>query len=258
MCGVQEAFAPGRPPFELSEVSARVGAERTAFALRWIRPGMRVLDLGCGTGVTTHGLASAADELRVVGVDHVPGPVGETAGYAVGSSIVDFVAGSEYALPLPEGGFDLAFAHGLFETVARPDAVLAELWRVLRPGGVLALSTPDWSRAKLRPKTANVVAALRGYYLLRRRDGGDPFAGRGIAAAVARAGFGDVREHVRHRADLTYRELSREVENGLIAGLESAGADHPQLASAARSAWVWSRGGDGQFSQCWVDVVATR
>jgi hypothetical protein len=50
------------------------------------------------------------------------------------------------------------------------------------------------------------------------------------------------------------------VESRLDSALEDPdfGRDRDQLASAARSALTWVRGGDGDFSQCWVEVTATR
>ena len=173
-------------------------------------------------------------------------------------STVDFVAGSAYALPVSSESVDLVFAHGLFEHLGRPVEALREMRRVLRPGGVLALSTSDWSRARLRPKTVNVVAALRGHYLLRRRAGGDPFAGKHIAALVEQAGFREVRTHARFRPDMGYRDLARYVESRLDEALSASSADRDQLASAARSAWAWSHSGDGDFSQCWEELLAVK
>nr|WP_276320531.1 methyltransferase domain-containing protein [Amycolatopsis suaedae] len=226
-------------------------AARAEFAARLLRPGMRVLDVGCGAGVISRMLATSVPDVRVVGVDEV-----NRLGSA--RSIVDFVGGSVYALPLADGAVDLAFAHGLFDHLRDPAAALAELHRVVRPGGRLALSTSDWSRAKLRPRTANVDAALRGYYLLRRRQGADPFAGKRLADLVTAAGFAEVRSHARFRGDVAYRDLARQVEAALAAALDTPSRDHQQLTSAARSAWVWSRAGDGEFNQCWVELTATR
>ncbi|GAB3482820.1 class I SAM-dependent methyltransferase [Amycolatopsis cihanbeyliensis] len=224
------------------------------FVLPLLRPGMRVLDAGCGSGAITLGLEAATRGVRLLGVDRA---LGETAPAAPDSSTVDFLAAAADSLPFPADSMDVVFAHALLERVADPAAVLGEFGRVLRPGGALALSTSDWSRARIRPRTANVDAALRGYQLLRRRDGGNPFAGRRVAEQVQRAGFTDVRSRTRYLPDRDYRELGRAVEAELAVALESAGSDRALLASAARSAWVWARGGGGEFSQCWVEILAT-
>ncbi|MEU5259861.1 methyltransferase domain-containing protein [Amycolatopsis sp. NPDC021455] len=254
-----EGYAPGYGRDAVSMMAARTAAERATFAQPLFRPGTWVVDLGCGPGAITLGLAA---ESRVAGVDVDAGQVAlaRAAARRAGRSTVDFLVASAYDLPFASGSVDVAFSHALFEHLARPADALAELRRVLRPGGKLALSTSDWSKARLRPKTANVDAALRGHYLLRRRAGGDPFAGRHIADECARAGFTEVVSRVRYREDMSYRDLAKYVESRLDAAIADPefGRDRDQLASAARSAWVWTRGGDGDFSQCWVEVTATR
>jgi ubiquinone/menaquinone biosynthesis C-methylase UbiE len=259
VCGVLEGYAPGYGRDAVSMMSARTAAERATFAQPLFGPGMWVVDLGCGPGSITLGLGAGS---RVTGVDVDAGQVAMARDVArrAGRSTVDFLAASAYRLPFADGSFDVAFSHALFEHLAAPSDALAELRRVLKPGGRLALSTSDWSKARLRPKTANVDAALRGHYLLRRRAGGDPFAGRKIADQCAAAGFTDVVSRARYREDMTYRDLARYVESRLDAAIADPefGRDRDQLASAARSAWTWVRSGDGDFSQCWVELTATR
>lgn len=247
-----EGYAPGYADDVLSMMSARTAGDRAAFVVRLLRPGMSVLDVGCGPGTITRGFAPLVGEAgRVVGLDPEPGRFPR-------ESTVDFVAGSVYALPVQAETFDVVFAHGLFEHLIRPRDALAELHRVLRPGGTLALSTSDWSRARLRPRTANVDAALRGHCLLHRRAGGDPFAGKHIADSVTLAGFRNVQVHSRFRPDMTYRSLAKYIESRLDEALKASTTDRDQLASAARSAWSWSNAGDGEFAQCWVELRATR
>ncbi|NIH86695.1 methyltransferase domain-containing protein [Amycolatopsis granulosa] len=246
-----EGYAPGVERDALSIMASRTAADRAEYVLRVLRPGMRVLDVGCGPGTITAGLATVAGRGCVVGVDREPRQFPK-------SSTVEFVAGDVYALPVADESVDLVFAHALVEHLARPAHALAEMRRALRPGGVLALSTSDWSRARLRPGTANVAAALRGHYLLRRRAGGDPFAGKHVASWVSAAGFRDVRTHGRFRSDMSYRALARYVEARLDAALSASPVDRDQLASAARSAWAWSHGGDGEFAQYWVELLAVK
>lgn len=230
------------------------------FVLPLLRSGMRVLHVGCTAGGLTRSLGTAAHPIHVLGVDADPGLLADarqdTESAAV--STVDFVAGVPGGLPFADRVFDVVFAQGVVELVTDPAGLLAEMFRVLSPGGTVALSTTDWSKARLTPRTANVDAALRGRHLVRRRAGGDPFAGRRIAAQLAVAGFRDVQAKTRYRPDVGYLELARQVEAELAAAIEANGHD-PLLASAARSAWAWVRSGDvGDFSQCWVEVVARR
>src|SRR3954464_15779036 len=95
-------------------MSARTAAERATFAQPLFRPGMWVVDLGCGPGSITLGLAA---ESRVAGGD-VGGGRGAGAGAAprrAGRSTVDFAVASAYDLPFADGSVDVAFSHALFE-----------------------------------------------------------------------------------------------------------------------------------------------
>ncbi|WP_051792403.1 methyltransferase domain-containing protein [Amycolatopsis jejuensis] len=219
-------------------------ADRAAFAHPLFTPGMTIVDLGCGRSPIT-----APPNARVIGVDLNPAP-----------STVDHVTATAYALPFATASIDAVFSHALFEHLENPLAALTEIHRVLRPGGHLALSTSDWSRAKLTPKTPNATAALRGHYLLHRRQGGDPFYGRTAPTHVAAAGFTNIATRTKYREDHTYKNLATHIKNALAAALTNPPAtDHDQLTSAARSAWSWHKSATtGDFAQCWQELTATR
>jgi SAM-dependent methyltransferase len=113
---------------------------------RWADPyvrGRRVLDLGCGTGYGTASLAGVAS--HVVGVD-VSAEAIRLATGDFGSSGAEFrqVADpSRNRLPFEDGAFDAVLSFQVIEHLDRPAAYLAEAARVLAPGGVLLLATPD-------------------------------------------------------------------------------------------------------------------
>ena len=70
MCGVLEGYAPGYGADAVSMMAARTAAERATFAQPLFRPGTWVVDLGCGPGSITLGLAA---ESRVTGIDRDAG-----------------------------------------------------------------------------------------------------------------------------------------------------------------------------------------
>ena len=108
-----------------------------------LRPGQRVLDLGCGRGATSVFLAQQYD-VEVVAFDLWIDPaeiraVIEPAG--VGDR-VHVVQGDARALPFPDGAFDAIVSIDAFEYFGADPRFLPGLLRVLRPGGTIGMSTP--------------------------------------------------------------------------------------------------------------------
>ena len=92
-------------------------------------------------------------------------------------------------MPFSGKSFDAVLSHAVFEHLARPLAALAELRRVLRPGGVLGVCSSDWGDAQIEPRGEDVDLALRCHLLLRRKAGGDPYAGARLPGWIEAAGF---------------------------------------------------------------------
>ncbi len=102
--------------------------------------GLRVLDLGCGTGASTAALLRAAPRARITAVDASAGML-RRARAKRWPDHVDFVHAAAEDLPLPaaRGPFDAVFAAYLFRNLADPDRVLAAVRALLAPGGRLAV-----------------------------------------------------------------------------------------------------------------------
>jgi 2-polyprenyl-3-methyl-5-hydroxy-6-metoxy-1,4-benzoquinol methylase len=98
-----------------------------------------VLDAGCGVGWGTATLAAAS--ARVTGVDVAPIAVEEARrGYGAQA---EFAVADLLELPFEDGRFDAAVCFEAIEHVADPGRALDELRRVLKPGGLLLISTPN-------------------------------------------------------------------------------------------------------------------
>jgi len=131
-----ERVVPGKVEVDLwNEHFSRYALAASRFA-----SGKRVLDLGCGTGYGSAELARVA--AAVTGVDVAE----EAVAYArehFARENTTFVVASAAATGLPDASFDLVTAFEVIEHLADWKALLAEVRRLLAPGGVLLVSTPN-------------------------------------------------------------------------------------------------------------------
>ncbi len=126
--------------------------KRTLVTMASARPGMRALDLACGTGDITFALEDGG--ARAVGLDITPRML-ELARLKRDRSTSAFVAGDMMSLPFPDAVFDVVTTGYGIRNVPKISPALAETRRVLRPGGVLL--SLDFNRPSNR--------VVRGVYL---------------------------------------------------------------------------------------------
>jgi ubiquinone/menaquinone biosynthesis C-methylase UbiE len=133
------------PVYELWARATESRARRRVLELASPARDEDVLEVATGTGVQLAGLAEASPEGRTVGVELSEGMLRSSrrrlAARGLGDR-VELLAGSGLELPLPDESFDLAVSSYMLDLLARDDIprALAELKRVLRPGGRLVLS----------------------------------------------------------------------------------------------------------------------
>lgn len=118
-------------------------------------PPLRVLDVGCGTGLLASRIGRELTRVRIVGCDFSRGMLREAREHHPETS---WVQGDALRLPLRSGSFDAVVSTEAFHWFPDPDAALAEFFRVLRPGGrlLVALVNPPFelmSRAALLGST---------------------------------------------------------------------------------------------------------
>jgi ubiquinone/menaquinone biosynthesis C-methylase UbiE len=104
--------------------------------------GERVLDVGCGTGSLTFALPQAAEVSEVAAIDYSPVFV-EEAQRRNRDPRITITQGDACAIPLPDGRFDRAMALLVLHFVPEADKAVAEMRRVVRPGGVVAAAVWD-------------------------------------------------------------------------------------------------------------------
>lgn len=110
----------------------RTADNSAAYLLDKLRPGDDVLDVGCGPGTVTVGLADRVTPGRVVGVDNTWQVLAEARALTARSAATDlsFVVGDAYRLAFADESFDVVHAHQLLQHLTDPVAGLSEMRRV--------------------------------------------------------------------------------------------------------------------------------
>lgn len=245
----------------------RTAEEAAAFVRPWIRSDMRILDVGCGPGSITAGLARWVPEGEVVGVDAAADVLEHARERAEKQGVpnVRFEEADAYELPYPDGSFDIVYAHQLLQHLGSPVDALREFRRVLKSGGAVAVRDADYGTMIHWPHSPEIDRFFDVYAQVARANGGEPDAGRRLLEWVAEAGLGEpvyttsswtfaTPEDRKWWADLW---AGRTVVSSYADRVEELGiSDREELEALGDEFLRWAEGPSATFSFIHGEVVA--
>jgi ubiquinone/menaquinone biosynthesis C-methylase UbiE len=250
-------------------IEERSAADYADFLLPHLDGGSRVLDVGCGQGTITLGLAEQVG--HVVGVDLSDGEFADAQEYAAehGIESVEFRVGAVEALDFPDDHFDACLCHSMLETVDEPLEALREIKRALRRGGVLGVACVEYGGLILAGPNEEL---LRRFYSVRERvwqleNVADPYRGRRLRGLLERAGFDEVVATTKYfcygtpeAVDAFGRARAADCGDGWYAssakkhGLASDG----DLAAMSRAWLEWSQSPEAYLAFAWCRALGRK
>jgi SAM-dependent methyltransferase len=163
-----------------------------SFDLLEAGPGAVVVDVGCGLGDDVRALAlRTAPGGRAIGVDMSASMIDEARRRSAGGTGAggEFHVADATSLPLDDGAADGCRCERLLQHVEDPAAVVREMARVVRPGGVVLAAEPDWGTLVVDGGDPEIEAALAAVAMARVRS---PAAGRSLRRLMSEAGLAEV------------------------------------------------------------------
>jgi SAM-dependent methyltransferase/GNAT superfamily N-acetyltransferase len=161
--------------------------KRTSIEAMGLRPGDAGLDVGCGTGDEVRLIAGRVGASgRAVGVD-VSGDLLAAARERTPAGVAaEFVVADAHALPFADGEFAAARVERTLQHVADPAGAIAQMARVVRPGGRVVAVEPDWDTLVVSSAEHQTTRAILDEL---RASGRNPAVGRAVAGYFADAGI---------------------------------------------------------------------
>ncbi|MEE2852962.1 MAG: methyltransferase domain-containing protein [Actinomycetota bacterium] len=172
----------------------RTAEDSAAYLLPHLRPGLSVLDVGCGPGTITADLAARVAPGPVTAVDQVADvlSVARDEVQRRNLSNVSFATADVHNLDFPDDAFDVVHAHQVLQHVSDPIAALREMRRVCAPGGIVAARDADYSGFIWYPEASALELWRDLYRRVARANRGEPDAGRRLLSWAQQAGFVDI------------------------------------------------------------------
>jgi ubiquinone/menaquinone biosynthesis C-methylase UbiE len=246
----------------------RTAENSAGYLLDRLRPGLSLLDVGCGPGTITWDLGRRVAPGAVIGVDTSEEVLTEAraAAEAAGAATVSFEAGSVFDLRFDDDSFDVVHAHQVLQHVGDPVAALTEMRRVCRPGGVVAARDSDYPGFRHYPDDPDLDRAMAAYGELTRVNGTHWDAGRRLLAWAHAAEFTSVVPSASTWCFATPEDrlwwgglwAERFVRSALAEQLLDHGIASAHDLSSFADAWRrWSESPDGWFVVLHGEILAS-
>lgn len=185
-----DTYTPGYSEPILNFMARHTAEAHAGFFLTELQPGWRLLDAGCGPGTITLGLARKVAPGKVIGID-VEESQFESARKQVEREglNLELRQASVYELPFEDGSFDAVFSHAVIEALSDPAAAIAELRRVLKPGGLIGVRAGDMGGLLLDSASDGPAQMFAAYMANQKGDSKDPNIGRKLGRLLRSGGF---------------------------------------------------------------------
>lgn len=174
-----------------STADAIMAQRQRTFELAGAGFGRRILDVGCGPGHDAIAMARlVGNGGEVVGVDRSEAMIQEARQRVKGLGLpVRFEVGDVMALPFPDHYFDGCRADRLFQHLTDPERAMAELVRVVRPGGSVVVADPDYGSAMMDVSDIHLGRRVKSFLTDLVAN---PWSGRKLQAMFKAAGLDDI------------------------------------------------------------------
>lgn len=191
MTGQRATYTHGHAESVLRSHRWRTAKNSASYLLPHLRPGMTLLDVGCGPGTITVDLARRLESGRVTAIEVTEDAldVARNEARAQQQATIDFLVGDVQDLDLPDDSVDVVHAHQVLQHLGDPVQALREMRRVCRPGGLVAVRDSDYGAFTWFPAIVELDEWLSLYRQAARANGAEPDAGRRLLSWAQTAGF---------------------------------------------------------------------
>src|SRR6478609_4566768 len=266
-----DVYLHGHHASVLASHGARTATDSAAYLLPHLRPGLRVLDVGCGPGTITLDLAEVVGPSgEVVGIENVEGPGGpleqaRAHAAARGDRRTRFALADVTALPYAGGSFDAVHAHQVLQHLTDPVGALREMARVTRSGGLVAVRDVDYASMVWHPASEGMTRWLGVYRRLARLNHAEPDAGRHLVAWSHAAGLTRLTPSASLWTYATAEQCAwwggtwadRALESTFATQALERGLVTPDDLAAISADWqAWSTHPDAWFAMTHAEVIA--
>lgn len=187
----KERYAIGYDATAVRYQQTHTAAKEAGFFLPYLRSGMSLLDCGCGPGTVTTGLAEAIAPGQVTGIDKEVSQIEIARSHAAekGISNLRFEVGDIYAISFSDDSFDAVFATAVLVHLRHQLRALREMYRILRPGGMIGIQSTDFSGHLLAYSNPLVGKGNKLGLRWLKHNGANLHTGRHQRGLLHKAGF---------------------------------------------------------------------
>jgi len=266
MSNQNEQYSPGYRPKLINDYKQRHISKEASFFIPYLHSGMMLLDCGCGPGSITEGFAGIVQPGLVYGIDIEHEQIAASKKLAQHKQLknMKFKVANVYNLPFGNDLFDAVFAHTLLQHLKDPNQALKEMYRVLKPGGIIGVRDDDQGSLILSPSNTQLEKLIHLFAQFLQYKGGNPYIGRQHRQLLRQAGFFDIEAsaschyHGNSKAVCIYAEVIDDLLQSVIAetAIQQGWATTKEIKTLVDACQSWGNNPDAFDAITFCEAVA--